>query len=67
METVVNKKTEALTKIEKKALKEYRKNFKSDVECANAIGIDRNVLIRVMAFGSAHPATVAKIRLALAA
>ena len=67
METVANKKSVALTRLEKKALKEYRKQFITDVACAGAIGIDRNVLIRVLMAGSAAPETIEKIRSVIAA
>ncbi len=62
METLTNKKSVALTSQEKKALKEYRKQFDTDVACAGAIGIDRNVLIRLLMAGSAAPETVEKVR-----
>lgn len=65
METVANKKSRSLTRGERKALKEFRKQFDTDVACAAAIGIDRNVLVRVMLAGSAAPDTVEKIIAAL--
>lgn len=65
METIANKKSESLTRPERKALKEYRKGFITDVACAGAIGIDRNVLVRIMLSGSGAPSTVEKIRLAI--
>lgn len=67
MDTVIKKKSVSLTGIEKKALKEYRKRFDSEVACAVAIGIDRNVLNRVMLAGSGSTDTIDKIRTALAA
>lgn len=65
METIANKKSRSLTRGERKALKEFRKQFDTDVACAAAIGIDRNVLVRVMLAGSAAPDTVEKIIAAL--
>lgn len=62
----MSRKSEKLSADEKKALKHYRKGFNTEVDCAVAIGIDRLVLNRVMLIGSASPATVAKIRAALA-
>lgn len=59
------KKSEPLTKEEKKALKEYRKVFETDVACAASMGIDRNVLIRVLFAGSGSPETIAKVRAAI--
>lgn len=67
METLTNKKSVALTSQEKKALKEYRKQFDTDVACAGKIGIDRNVLIRLLMAGSAAPETVEKVRAAIKA
>jgi hypothetical protein len=57
-----SKKSEKLTAEEKKALKQYRKEFDTEVDCAVSIGIDRLVLNRVLLIGSASPATVEKIR-----
>jgi len=56
----------SLTKEEHTALKQYRKDFVTEVQCAIAIGIDRNVLNRIIAFGSGSPDSVEKIRAALA-
>lgn len=63
----MSRKSERLTTDERKALKQYRKGFNTEVDCAVTIGIDRLVLNRVMLIGSASPATVEKIRVALAA
>lgn len=52
----------ALTRDELTALKNYRKGFTTEVECAISIGIDRTVLNRVMTFGSGSPATIQKIK-----
>lgn len=67
MDTITKRRSIALTGSEKKALKEYRKRFDSEVACALSIGIDRNVLYRVMTVGSGSPETIAKIRTAIAA
>ncbi|MDF2189328.1 hypothetical protein [Paraflavitalea sp. CAU 1676] len=65
METVTKKKSEALAEQEFKALQTYRARFGTSVACATSIGIDRNVLERVMLTGSGSPETIAKIKLAL--
>lgn len=65
--TTSTRKSEKLTAEERKALKQYRKGFDTEVECAVSIGIDRLVLNRVLLIGSASPATVVKIRAALTA
>lgn len=67
METTANKKSVALSAKEKKALLNYRKLFVTDVACAGAIGIDRNVLIRVLMAGSAAPETIKRIKRAISA
>lgn len=59
------KKSEPLTDNEVVALKEYRELYSTDVACAASIGIDRNVLERVILKGSGSPDTVAKIRKAI--
>ena len=46
-------------------LKKYRSGFVTEVECALSIGIDRNVLNRVMTFGSGSPETITKIKSAI--
>jgi hypothetical protein len=56
----------SLTKSELAALKEYRKEFVTEVQCAIAIGIDRNVLNRIITFGSGSPDSIEKIKAALA-
>lgn len=61
------RKSEKLTKEELKALKAFRKQFDTEVDCAVKIGIDRLVLNRVILVGSGAPATIEKIRAALAA
>jgi predicted DNA-binding protein (UPF0251 family) len=55
----------ALTKDELAALKLYRKGFVTEVECALSIGVDRNVLNRIMAFGSGSPESISKIKSAI--
>lgn len=67
METDTKKvrKSVRLTSEELKALKQYRKTFTSEVECAEVIGIDRVVLNRTLLLGSASQATIEKIRLVL--
>lgn len=59
------RKSVSLTKDEWQALKRYRKQFNTEVECAISIGIDRLVLNRVLLKGSGSPETIAKIRLAI--
>lgn len=56
-----------LLKEEVKALKTFRKQFETDQECADTIGIDRAVFIRVQLAGSASQETVERIRKALQA
>lgn len=61
------RKSEALTSEEMSALKKFAKGFRTTVECAEAIGIHRAVLDRVLLVGSAAPETVEKVRTAIAA
>lgn len=56
------RKSVLLTTGEHKALKQYRKNFNTEVECAITIGIDRLVLNRVLMVGSGSPETISKIK-----
>lgn len=56
----------ALTTKELASLKQYRERFVTEVECALSIGIDRNVLNRIITFGSGSPDKVEKIRAAIA-
>jgi len=51
-----------LSKDEVKALKNFCKNFQTEVDCALAIGIDRNVLARVRMIGSGSEVTISRIR-----
>lgn len=60
------RKSEALTKDEFAALKQFSKGFRTGVECAEVIGIHRAVLDRILIVGSGSPETVEKIRAALA-
>ncbi len=55
----------SLTKSELTALKEFRKGFVTEVQCALEIGIDRNVLNRIISFGSGSPDSIQKIKTAL--
>lgn len=54
-----------LSQDEKKKLKNFCKTFDTEVNCALAIGIDRNVLARIRIIGSGSEHTVSKIREAL--
>lgn len=65
--TTRKRKSEALTKDEFSALKQYAKGFNTTIDCAESIGINRNVLDRVLIVGSGSPSTVVKIRTALTA
>lgn len=55
----------ALTTKELTALSQYREGYVTEVECALSIGIDRNVLNRIMAFGSGSPDKIEKIKVAI--
>lgn len=59
------RKSEALTRDEFASLKKFAKGFRTIVECAEAIGISREVLDRVLLVGSGSPATIGKVRSAL--
>jgi len=54
-----------LSQDERKKLRSYCKGFDTEVNCALAIGIDRNVLARIRMVGSGSEHTVTKIREAL--
>lgn len=56
------RKSVRLTKEELKALKEFTKPFNTGVEAAEALGIDRAVMLRVILVGSGAPETIEKIR-----
>lgn len=66
METITKKRSVALTDTEKIQLKAYRDQYETEVACAATIGIDRNVLARVMLTGSGAPDTIAKIKKVIA-
>lgn len=59
---IPKKKSVKLTSDEVKALKSFRKNFLTDVDCAEAIGIGRETFIRVNILGKSSPETIEKIR-----
>lgn len=59
------RKSEALTKDEFASLKKFAKSFRTIVECAETIGISREVLDRLLVVGSGSPATIEKVRSAL--
>lgn len=65
--TTRKRKSDPLTREEFAALKQYRKTFHTAVDCADAIGIKREVLDRVLIVGSGSPETIEKIRTAIAA
>lgn len=56
------RKSEKLSKEAFAAFKQYAKGFNTGVECAEAIGISRVVLDRVLLIGSASPETISKIK-----
>lgn len=56
------KRSESLSDSELLALKEYRKGYSTDVACAASLGLDRNVLTRVILVGSGRPESISKIR-----
>lgn len=59
------RKSVKLTPAELKSLKQYRKRFNTEVECAISIQVDRLVLNRVMLVGSGSPETIEKIKAVL--
>jgi len=59
------RKSEPLNEVELAALKAYRAEFSTEVDCAVSIGIDRVVLGRVILVGSGSPVTIKKVRKAL--
>lgn len=59
------KKSVSLTKEERKSLKNFIKKFTTKLDCAEAIGIHRSVLDKVILSGTGAPETVQSIRLAL--
>lgn len=60
--TMPDKRTAKLTPAELKTLKQYRKQFDTEVSCAISLGLDRTVLNRTLLTGSGHPDTIEKIR-----
>lgn len=63
--TARKRKSEPLLSAELVALKKYIKSFHAIIDCAEAIGISREVLTRVTIVGSGSPETIAKIRAAI--
>ena len=61
------RKSIALSEEEFASLKQYAKQFNTGVECAETIGIHRNVLDRILLAGSGSPESIEKIRAALTA
>ena len=61
-DTAPKKKSVALTPQERKALKAYRKRFETEVACAVSLGLDRNVLNRIMLLGTGSPDYIEQIR-----
>jgi hypothetical protein len=59
------RKSVQLSKEEVAGLKKYRRGFNTVTECAISIGIDRNVLDRVLLTSSGAPETIEKIKAAL--
>lgn len=59
------RKSVLLTKEEIRALKDFKKPFNTDIECAEALGIDRAVMLRILLVGSGSPENIEKIRVAL--
>lgn len=64
-ESPKRRKSVALTASELRRLKKFRSRFNTDVECSEALGIDRAVMLRVMLVGSGSPETIEKIRLVI--
>lgn len=54
-----------LTRDELKALKNYRKGFEKEVDCAASIGVDRLVLNRIIMVGSGSPRSIERVRAVL--
>lgn len=47
---------------ELKSLKKYCKKFTTQVDASLSLGIDRNVLVRLLAMGSGSEVTVSRVR-----
>jgi hypothetical protein len=56
------RKSVKLTKDECKQLKSFRKGFSTDGECADALGIERVTLLRVLLAGSGSEKTIGTIK-----
>jgi len=50
-----------LSRDELKKLKAYRKGFNTAISCAEAIGIPRTVLLRILLVGSGSPDNISKV------
>jgi hypothetical protein len=67
MESTIKRKSVVLSPDEFKRLKSFFSKFNTAVECAEAIGVHRNVLDRVMLAGSGSEDTISKVRVAIEA
>jgi len=56
------KKSVSLTDEEYKRLKQYRKTFRFEIDCAEDMGIIRETFGRLLSVGSASPETIEKVR-----
>lgn len=66
MEAITSKrKSAALTKEEWSAFKKYRAKFLTNVECAEAVGIDHQPLARILLIGRGSEESIAKVRTAI--
>jgi|GEM_PF-1325884 len=65
METVTKRRSVRLSQDHLLTLKTHREGFETSVACAASLGIDRNVLDRVLLIGSGSHDTIAKIKGAL--
>lgn len=63
--TQTRRKSVALTKEERAALKKLREKFLTSVECAEFIGIDRQPLDRIQLLGRGSEESISKIRTAI--
>lgn len=59
------KKSVGLSKDEMNVLRQYRRQFLAELDCAEAIGIGRGPLNRIMLVGSGSPVSIDKIKLAI--
>jgi len=60
--TIKVRKSVVLGKDELTQLKKYVRQFNTTTEAAENIDIHRNVLIRILVFGSGAPTSISKIR-----